>query len=117
MAKLNATGSEVVFATYLGGSEDDLARGIALDSQGNPYVTGATLSTNFPVTVDVLQDELAGVYDAFVSKLQGDGAAMLYSTLLGGEGTDYGFGIAVDSEDNAYVTGITGSTAFRRSMP
>ena len=112
VAKLNATGSEVVFATYLGGSEDDLARGIALDSQGNPYVTGATLSTNFPVTVDVLQDELAGVYDAFVSKLQGDGAAMVYSTLLGGEGTDYGFGIAVDSEDNAYVTGITGSTGF-----
>ena len=112
VAKLNATGSEVVFATYLGGSEDDLARGIALDSQGNPYVTGATLSTNFPVTVDVLQDELAGVYDAFVSKLQGDGAAMLYSTLLGGEGTDYGFGIAVDSEDSAYITGITGSTGF-----
>ena len=82
VAKLNATGSEVVFATYLGGSEDDLARGIALDSRGNPYVTGATLSTNFPVTVDVLQDELAGVYDAFVSKLQADGAAMLYSTFL-----------------------------------
>ena len=112
VAKLNSAGSEVLFASYLGGSEDDLARGIALDSQGNAYVTGATLSANFPVTVDVFQDELAGVYDAFVSKLQSDGAAMLYSTLLGGESTDYGFGIAVDSEDNAYVTGITGSTGF-----
>ena len=112
MAKLNPAGSEVLYATYLGGSEDDIARGIALDTQGNPYVTGATLSPDFPVTVDVFQDEPAGEYDAFVSKIEADGTALLFSSLLGGESSDYGFGVAVDAQGNAYVTGITGSTGF-----
>ena len=101
-----------MYATYLGGSEDDFARGIALDTEGNAYVTGATLSENFPVTVDALQTELAGHFDAFVSKVEADGTALLFSSFLGGGSSDYGLGIAVDSDGSAYVTGVTGSTGF-----
>jgi uncharacterized protein (TIGR03437 family) len=106
VAKLNATGSALVYSTYLGGNGDDRAGGIAVDSFGNAYVTGTTGSTNFP-TASSLQATYGGGGDAFVAKLNAAGSALVYSTYLGGYGSDQGFGIAVDSFGNAYVTGIT----------
>jgi hypothetical protein len=101
----------LVYSTYLGGSDDDNARGIAVDSLGNAYVTGGTVSTNFP-TMNPLQPANAGYYDAFVAKLNLTGSALVYSTYLGGSSLDYGHGIAVDSLGNAYVTGLTESADF-----
>jgi uncharacterized protein (TIGR03437 family) len=114
---LNATGSALVYSTYLGGSGSDYGRGIAVDSSGNAYVTGQTNSTDFP-TANAFQPLFGGgvffgddfVGDAFVTKLNATGSALVYSTYLGGSGPDYGNGIAVDSSGNAYVTGNTDST-------
>ena len=111
VAKLNSTGSALVYSTYLGGSGGDEGNGIAVDSSGNAYVTGYTASTDFP-TADPLQATNHGSIDAFVAKLNAAGSALTYSTYLGGSGYDDGNGIAVDSSGNAYVTGVTGSTYF-----
>ena len=112
VAKLNAEGTEVVYATYLGGSGDDVARGVAVDSGGSAHVTGGTLSQDFPVTGNALQTEPSGHFDAFVTQFDAAGSALTYSTYLGGESSDLAFGIALDGEDNRYVTGITGSADF-----
>jgi len=106
VAKLNATGSALVYSTYLGGNGVDRASGIAVDSSGNAYVTGYTESTNFP-TASPLQATYGGGHDIFVAKLNPAGSALVYSTYLGGYYTDWGYGIAVDSSGNAYVTGYT----------
>jgi cysteine-rich repeat protein len=101
----------LVYSTYLGGSFFDLGQGIAVDGSGNAYVTGATDSTDFP-TANALQSSSGGVADAFVAKLDAAGSQLLYSTYLGGSGSDAGIGIAVDGSANAYVTGQTESTNF-----
>ena len=113
VTKLNATGSALVYSTYLGGSSRDHGLGIGVDSSGNAYVTGQTDSTNFP-TANAFQAAFGGGYrlDAFVTKLNAAGSALVYSTYLGGSGEDSGQGIAVDSSGNAYVTGSTQSTNF-----
>ncbi len=111
VAKLNAAGSALVYSTYLGGSGSDEGNGIAVDSSGNAYVTGPTTSTNFP-TANAFHSAFAGGVDAFVAKLNAAGSTLVYSTYLGGSGNDVGFGIAVDSSGNAYVTGSTDSTNF-----
>ncbi|MFB3778502.1 MAG: SBBP repeat-containing protein [Bryobacteraceae bacterium] len=112
VAKLNSTGSSLVYCTYLGGSSDDRAFGIAVDSSGNAYLTGWTYSTNFPTTTGARQRTLGGGRDAFVSKLNPAGSALLYSTYLGGSGNDSGNGIAIDANGNAHVAGDTYSTNF-----
>ena len=112
VTKLNPTGSALVYSTYLGGSSDDSGYGIAVDSAGNAYVTGWTDSTDFP-TMNPLQAAYGGGGDdAFVTKINPTGSALVYSTYLGGSGGDAGTGIAVDSAGNAYVTGHTDSTDF-----
>jgi Bacterial Ig-like domain (group 3)/Abnormal spindle-like microcephaly-assoc'd, ASPM-SPD-2-Hydin/Beta-propeller repeat len=111
VAKINASGSAFIYSTYLGGSGDDEGAGIAADSAGNAYVTGGTSSTDFP-TANALQPTNHGGYDAFVTKINAGGSALVYSTYLGGGGDDDGRGIAVDSAGNAYVTGYTGSWDF-----
>ena len=116
VAKLNAAGSALLYSTYLGGSADDYSYGIAVDSAGNAYVTGYTLSTNFP-TASPLQAANAGAADTFVTKVNAAGSALVYSTYLGGSGNDQGLGIAVDSAGNAYVAGYTGSTNFPTASP
>ncbi len=112
VTKLNPTGAALVYSTYLGGSSDDFGFGIAVDSSGDVYVTGYTLSTAFPTTVGAFQMTNAGGYDGFVTKLNPTGAALVYSTYLGGSSDDFGRGIAVDAAGSAYVTGYTYSTAF-----
>ncbi len=111
VTKLNPTGSGFIYSTYLGGSGDDEVQTIAVDSSGSAYVTGYTLSRDFP-TANPFQAANGGGQDVFVTKLNSTGSALVYSTYLGGGGTDRGFGIAVDSSGNAYVTGVTGSSAF-----
>ncbi len=116
VAKLNASGSALVYSTYLGGSGDDQGFGIAVDGLGNAYLTGHTKSTNFP-TMNPLQASNGGNYDAFVAKLNPSGSALVYSTYLGGSGLDQGFGIAVDGLGDAYVTGQTTSADFPTMNP
>jgi hypothetical protein len=111
VTKINSSGSSLVYSTYLGGSDFDWANGIAVDSQGNAYVTGQAESSDFP-TVNALQPSSGGGFDAFITKINAGGSGIVYSTYLGGSGTDGGIGIAVDSAQNAYVTGFSASSNF-----
>jgi hypothetical protein len=113
VSKLNPTGTALVYSTYLGGTNNDVGYGIAVDGAGDAYVTGATQSTDFPTTPGAFQRSSGGGgQDAFVTKLNPTGTALVYSTYLGGTGEDRGYGIAVDTAGNAYVTGWTYSTDF-----
>jgi hypothetical protein len=97
------------YSTYLGGSQRDEGEDIAVDTAGNVYVTGWTFSTNFPLS----QPYVTAYRGIFVTKMSTDGSTLLYSTYLGGTtGTDQGFGIAVDSDGSAYVTGRASSFDF-----
>ena len=111
VAKLNATGTSIVYATYLGGSANDEGKGIAIDAADNAYVVGVARSTNFP-TQNALRANLSGTTDAFVAKLNPAGTALVYSTYLGGSANERGFGIAVNAAGEAFVTGWTNSTNF-----
>ncbi len=111
VAKMTAYGNQVVYCTYLGGTGDDRAFAVAVDKSGNAYVTGWTGSSNFPV-FGALQAKFGGGRDAFVTKLNPAGNALLYSTYLGGTGYDAGNGIAVDGLGSAYITGDTSSANF-----
>ena len=112
VSKLNPTGTSLVYSTYLGGDTDDFSQGIAVDSSGNAYVTGTTSSTNFPTTAGAFQTVEAGNYDVFVTKLNPTGTGLAFSTYLGGNGSDQGLGINVDSTGSVYVVGGTDSTNF-----
>ncbi|MDR3569128.1 MAG: SBBP repeat-containing protein [Syntrophobacteraceae bacterium] len=102
----------IVYATYLGGSGDDNATGIAVDASGNAYVTGWTFPPDFPVTAGALQTGMNGAANAFVTKIAAGGAALVYSTYLGGSDEDLASGVAIDASGNAYVTGVTYSSDF-----
>ena len=112
VAKLNATGSALLYSTYLGGTDIDDARGIAVDSAGNAYVTGETVSLDFPTTAGSFQPTSKGSYDVFVTKLNPTGSALVYSTFLGGAAVDNGERIAVDSSGRAIVLGFSSSADF-----
>ncbi|MGH9178807.1 MAG: SBBP repeat-containing protein, partial [Acidimicrobiales bacterium] len=111
VAKLDPAGSALTYATFLGGGAADVGRGIAVDGAGNAYVTGEASSTNFP-TAAPIQGANAGAPDAFVTRLDSAGAALTWSTYLGGGGADVGRGIALDPSANAYVAGSTSSDNF-----
>jgi len=106
----------LVYSTYLGGSSWDNGNGIAVDSSGNAYVTGQTISSDFP-TQNPYQGTQAGACDVFITKLSSSGSALSYSTYLGGSGSDHGESIAVDGSGNAYVTGDTWSSDFPTQNP
>ena len=109
--KLSADGSSLLYATYLGASGIDQARGIAIDSTGSAYVTGNTQFNGFPLK-NPIQAVSGGLSDVFVAKLTPSGDAFVYSTLVGGIATDSGRGIRVDAEGNAFVVGETRSINF-----
>jgi hypothetical protein len=111
VAKLNPAGSELAYATYLGGGRGDSGEGIAINGAGSAYVTGNTGSTDFPTTPGSFDTSYDGG-DAFVIKLDPAGSALAYSTFLGGGGADYSGGIAIDGPGSAYVTGSTTSIDF-----
>jgi hypothetical protein len=112
VTKLNASGSALVYSTFLGGSDSDAGLGIAVGTRDRAYVTGETRSADFPTTPGAFDRTLGGSNDAFVTKLKASGSALVYSTFLGGSNLDLGFGIAVDGEGRAYVTGITASPTY-----
>jgi K319L-like, PKD domain/Beta-propeller repeat len=113
--KLSPAGDALVYSTYLGGNSSDVGHAIALDAAGDAYITGWTVSTNFP-TANALQAANAGAYDAFVSRMSAAGNVLVYSTYLGGsDNEDFqqtAGGIAVDAAGNAYVVGPTRSGDF-----
>jgi uncharacterized repeat protein (TIGR01451 family) len=116
VTKLNPTGSGFVYSTYLGGSNDDVGFGVAVDTAGNAYVTGDAGSTDFPTTAGAFQPTYGGSEDAFVTKLNPAGSALVYSTYLGGSSQDLGLSIAVDTSGNAYVTGFASSAEFPTTL-
>ena len=123
MTKLSATGSVLVYSTYLGGSEHERPNGIAVDAAGDAYITGCTESTDFP-TANPFQGALSSsgasspYRDAFVTKLNPRGDSFVYSTYLGGQGiNDCSAGVAVDKFGNAYVAGQTDSSDFPTRHP
>jgi beta-propeller repeat-containing protein len=111
VVKLNASATQVFYTVYLGGSGADSGRGIAVDTSGNVYITGATNSVDFPVTSGAFSTQAPGAGDAFVAKLDPRGC-LLYSTYLGGQQLDSGLAIAVDASGDAFVAGQTESTTF-----
>ncbi len=113
--KLNPAGNNLIFSTFLGGTDHDAANSVALDAQGNILLTGLTASPSFPTSAGAFQVNNAGLYDAFVSKLSSDGSALLYSTYLGGSGNDEGRAIVVDAQGAFYVAGDGDSFDFPTS--
>jgi hypothetical protein len=110
VTKVNASGTALVYSSYLGGADNDFGQGIAVDRDGNAYVTGDAQSSNFPTTPGAFQR--TGRNAAFVTKVNASGTALAYSTYLGGSSGGQGYGIAVDGEGSAYVTGVTSSADF-----
>lgn len=108
--KLNPAGTQIVYATWLGGDRDDFVRSIVVDASGNAYVTGATSSSNFPTTTGALQRANRGAEDTFLTKINPTGTALVYSTLLGGNGSDAANDLAVDSGGNTFLGGRSSST-------
>src|SRR5262249_34336460 len=120
VAKLDNTGTNLLYFTYLGGTGDDGAYDMAIDDDGNAYLTGFTVSGDFPIK-SAIYPKISGTPDvtfnlypleAFVTELNTNGSALVYSTYLGGSDKDLGSAIAVDPSGNAYVTGYTYSTNF-----
>ena len=112
VAKLEPDGSGLVWSTKVGGTCNDAVTGIAVDDEHAVYVSGSTVSADFPVTSGAFQTRYAGEEDAFVAKLDADGDDLLYSTLLGGGAFDKAQALAIDDAGRAYVTGWTSSTDF-----
>jgi len=122
VAKLNSSGSELLYATYLGGSGGDVATALAVDAAGNAFIGGYTGSTDFPVTTAAFQThnheaENNSGYTAFVTKLNPTGTGLIYSSYLGGKGSpgvggDTANALALDRDGNAYVAGVTFSDDF-----
>jgi hypothetical protein len=116
VAKLSSDGLHLLFSTYLGGSSTDHGAAVAVDAGGTVYVTGSTWSPDFPVS-NAFQRQIAGPCNAFIARLSSDGNTLLFGTYLGGSGAsvaypETGQGIALDSEGDAYVAGVTSSTDF-----
>ena len=111
VAKFDPSGS-LVFSTYLGGSGDESAQRVAVDSSGNVYVGGNTASQNFPTTADKLQAYGGGTSDGWIAELSPGGTSLIYSSFIGGSGGDVTLGVAVDAQGNIYVAGYGDSTLF-----
>jgi photosystem II stability/assembly factor-like uncharacterized protein len=110
VTKLNDTGTALIFSTYLGGLNSEIATGIAVDAGGNVFIGGNTNSTQFPTTANAPQQTNAGGYDGFVSEISPDGGSLLFSTYFGGSGNELVAGMAIDGAGNAAIVGNTSSS-------
>lgn len=119
VAKINPSGTALVYCGYIGGSKDDVAMGIAVDDSGNAYIAGQTFSTEatFPVKIGpdlTYNGDTGSGYEAngdiFVAKVSASGTGLDYCGYIGGSKSETANGIAVDSSGNAYITGMTTST-------
>jgi len=116
ITKFNSSGDQLIYSTYLGGAKDDRAVGICIDDMGRAFVTGSTLSSDFPVR-NPYQGYYSGGFDTFVSELSVDGREFVYSTYIGGSNHDYCIGIIVDPDGCASVTGRTLSLNYPLENP
>ncbi len=112
VVKLSPDGKSLVYATYLGGNSDDFGNAVAVDAAGNAYVGGLTVSDGFPTTAGSFQTSKDGTADAFLAKLNPTGTGFVYSTFIGGPGSDQIGSVAVDAAGAAYVAGRTDSPNF-----
>ncbi|MFN8391384.1 MAG: SBBP repeat-containing protein [Bdellovibrionota bacterium] len=112
VTKVDSTGSSRIFNMDLGGKSSEWGHGIAVDSDGQAYVTGTTNSPDFPVTAGAFQTVARGNGDGFVTKLKADGTGIVYSTFLGGSRTDVAYDVALDSDGAVYVVGYSDSADF-----
>lgn len=112
VTKLNAAGSALVFSTYLGGSSFNFGTGIVITALGNPIVSGSTFSDDFPVTANAAQPAFGGIEDAFVTRFDPTGSTLEFSTYIGGSDFETGDAIAIDQQENVYITGSTSSMNF-----
>lgn len=115
VAKLNTTGSDLIFSTFIGGGNSEAPDSIVVDGNGASYITGVTYSSNYPTTSGVIQPSFGGISDAFVTKLNATGSQIVFSTFLGGEdaeNTDGSGGIVLDRTSEIYVSGYTRSDFF-----
>ena len=113
VSKLNSSGTALIYSTYIGGTDGEVAYSITIDAQDNAYITGVTTSLDYDVSSGAFQIvHSGGIEDAFITKLNPIGSTLVYSTLLGGFYRDCGYSITIDSLKNAYVTGYTHSADF-----
>ena len=113
LMKLNRSGSDLLYSTYIGGQDEDQGMGMAVDENGRVYLTGYTKSADFPTTTDTIAPTFQGVRDAFVLRMDAAGTALEYATYLGGTGYDHGFDIdVIADEETAVVVGETWSADF-----
>ncbi len=116
VAKLDSTGTNLIYADYIGGNNEDYGVGLVLDGANNVYVTGSTESNNFPV-VNPYQSQQPGPYSGFLTKVSADGSSLLYSTYLGGSTFDQPTAIAIDSLGQVHIAGYTESQNFPTANP
>ena len=116
VSEFSSTGS-LLYATYIGGSSDDSGNAIAIGASGGVYVAGGTKSSDFPTQGTPYQNSLKGTINAFVLELNSTGSTLMYSTFLGGSGSDVANGLAVDGSGNAYAVGSATSTDFPPKNP
>ena len=112
LVKLSSSGNTLLYSTYLGGSAEDYSSDLAIDDSGNAYISGSTSSANFPINNAYQSAYGGGSFDAFAAKFNSLGNAILFSTYLGGSGLEWGRGIAIDADGNAYIGGYTSSVDF-----
>lgn len=112
VCKISAVGSTLEFSTFIGGNESDYGEAIVLDSENNIYITGVTLSRDFPTVNAYNATFIGGGYDVFMSRFSTDGSTLIFSSYFGGSDTDYSFGISLDDVNNIYLTGCTYSRDF-----
>src|SRR5580698_4421784 len=121
VTKFSPDGSSLVYSTFLGGSSDDLATGIAVDKQGTAYISGHTSSVDFPTQAAIQaacrKDGKGECQDAFLAVLNSKGTGLQFSSFLGGSGADQGYGIAIDAKGSAYLGGATTSSDFPKAKP
>ena len=109
VSKIDATGANLLYTDYLGGSGTDNGYALALDAANNVYVTGSTTSSDFPM-MNAFQGTYPGGFDAFLSKVSADGSSLLYSTYFGANGSDFAVAVGVDSNSDMVIAGYTSST-------